>query len=202
MLWGWFPQGNNMQYREYLWLSTNVKERVTFSSLLLSTRLQAPVVPDFSLFGQIIGDAFALAFVGYGIAISLGRIFALKYGYSVDSNQVGRWRRGWNMSNLFMDLYMLLFLFSVRNSLPWVWVTQLEGFSSASPSAAPCLAPWCRRAQEGGHRWDFFCWGAFEHIHYLLSKGLLLFGQDDPVLRLASNLNQGNIKTHSMILLQ
>ncbi|KAF3860188.1 hypothetical protein F7725_000443 [Dissostichus mawsoni] len=35
----------------------------------------------------VIGDAFALAVVGYGIAISLGRIFALKYGYKVDSNQ-------------------------------------------------------------------------------------------------------------------
>ncbi|XP_056895957.1 solute carrier family 26 member 6 [Takifugu flavidus] len=53
----------------------------------IPTGLQAPVVPDFSLFGQVIGDAFALAFVGYGIAISLGRIFALKYGYNVDSNQ-------------------------------------------------------------------------------------------------------------------
>lgn len=68
----------------------DVKEGVMFSSLFLSTRLQPPVVPDFSLFSQVIGDAFALAFVGYGIAISLGRIFALKYGYTVDSNQVGR----------------------------------------------------------------------------------------------------------------
>ncbi|XP_013857216.1 solute carrier family 26 member 6 [Austrofundulus limnaeus] len=49
--------------------------------------LQPPVVPAMSLFGQVIGDAFALAVVGYGIAISLGRIFALKYGYKVDSNQ-------------------------------------------------------------------------------------------------------------------
>lgn len=37
---------------------------------------------------SVIGDAFALAVVGYGIAISLGRILALKYGYKVDSNQV------------------------------------------------------------------------------------------------------------------
>lgn len=49
--------------------------------------LQGPVFPTTSLFGQVIGDAFALAVVGYGIAISLGRIFALKYGYKVDSNQ-------------------------------------------------------------------------------------------------------------------
>ncbi|KAL1021378.1 hypothetical protein UPYG_G00012530 [Umbra pygmaea] len=49
--------------------------------------LQPPVLPKASLFGQVIGDAFALSVVGYGIAISLGRIFALKYGYKVDSNQ-------------------------------------------------------------------------------------------------------------------
>ncbi|XP_061689023.1 solute carrier family 26 member 6 isoform X1 [Syngnathoides biaculeatus] len=49
--------------------------------------LQPPIFPSASLFGQVIGDAFALAVVGYGIAISLGRIFALKYGYKVDSNQ-------------------------------------------------------------------------------------------------------------------
>nr|BAD22607.1 solute carrier family 26 member 6 b [Anguilla japonica] len=49
--------------------------------------LQPPVLPAASIFGQVIGDAFALSVVGYGIAISLGRIFALKYGYKVDSNQ-------------------------------------------------------------------------------------------------------------------
>lgn len=56
----------------------------------MSASLQAPVLPDVNLFSHVIGDAFALSVVGYGIAISLGRIFALKYGYSVDSNQVGR----------------------------------------------------------------------------------------------------------------
>ncbi|XP_065103168.1 solute carrier family 26 member 6 isoform X1 [Paramisgurnus dabryanus] len=49
--------------------------------------LQAPVPPAFNLMGSMVGDAFALAVVGYGIAISLGRIFALKYAYKVDSNQ-------------------------------------------------------------------------------------------------------------------
>ncbi|XP_028266374.1 solute carrier family 26 member 6 [Parambassis ranga] len=54
---------------------------------LIPSGLQPPVLPVASLFGQMIGDAFALSVVGYGIAISLGRIFALKYGYKVDSNQ-------------------------------------------------------------------------------------------------------------------
>uniref|UniRef100_A0A4W6G7L2 Solute carrier family 26 member 6 n=1 Tax=Lates calcarifer TaxID=8187 RepID=A0A4W6G7L2_LATCA len=54
---------------------------------IIPSGLQPPVLPAASLFGQVIGDAFALSVVGYGIAISLGRIFALKYGYKVDSNQ-------------------------------------------------------------------------------------------------------------------
>ncbi|XP_072328985.1 solute carrier family 26 member 6-like isoform X2 [Scyliorhinus torazame] len=49
--------------------------------------LQAPVPPDFSMASSLLGDAFALAIVGYGITISLGKIFALKHGYQVDSNQ-------------------------------------------------------------------------------------------------------------------
>ncbi len=36
----------------------------------------------------MIGDAFAIAIVGYAINISLGKTFALKHGYKVDSNQV------------------------------------------------------------------------------------------------------------------
>uniref|UniRef100_A0AAX7TTX4 SLC26A/SulP transporter domain-containing protein n=1 Tax=Astatotilapia calliptera TaxID=8154 RepID=A0AAX7TTX4_ASTCA len=54
---------------------------------VIPSGLQPPVFPDTSVFGQVIGDGFALSVVGYGIAISLGRIFALKYGYKVDSNQ-------------------------------------------------------------------------------------------------------------------
>ncbi|XP_024916142.1 solute carrier family 26 member 6, like 1 [Cynoglossus semilaevis] len=49
--------------------------------------LSAPSVPDVSVFGEVLGDAFALAIVGYAISISLGKTFALKHGYKVDSNQ-------------------------------------------------------------------------------------------------------------------
>ncbi|KAM4612652.1 solute carrier family 26 member 6, like 1 [Polymixia lowei] len=49
--------------------------------------LSSPSSPDVSLFGEVIGDAFALAIVGYAISISLGKTFALKHGYKVDSNQ-------------------------------------------------------------------------------------------------------------------
>ncbi|KAM9855243.1 solute carrier family 26 member 6-like [Aulostomus maculatus] len=49
--------------------------------------LQAPRAPDATLFSEVIGDAFAVAVVGYAINISLGKTFALKHGYKVDSNQ-------------------------------------------------------------------------------------------------------------------
>ncbi|XP_034551763.1 solute carrier family 26 member 6 [Notolabrus celidotus] len=49
--------------------------------------LKAPRAPDVTLFSQVIGDAFAVAIVGYAINISLGKTFALKHGYKVDSNQ-------------------------------------------------------------------------------------------------------------------
>ncbi|XP_029292365.1 solute carrier family 26 member 6 isoform X2 [Cottoperca gobio] len=49
--------------------------------------LKAPRAPDATLFSELIGDAFAVAIVGYAINISLGKTFALKHGYKVDSNQ-------------------------------------------------------------------------------------------------------------------
>uniref|UniRef100_A0A3P9JNM6 Si:ch211-117c9.2 n=1 Tax=Oryzias latipes TaxID=8090 RepID=A0A3P9JNM6_ORYLA len=49
--------------------------------------LKAPRTPDVTFFSQLIGDAIAVAIVSYAITISLGKTFALKYGYKVDSNQ-------------------------------------------------------------------------------------------------------------------
>lgn len=47
-----------------------------------------PRVPDYTLFPSVVGEAFAIAVVGYAINISLGKTFGLKHGYKVDSNQV------------------------------------------------------------------------------------------------------------------
>ncbi|KAM4562534.1 solute carrier family 26 member 6-like [Odontesthes bonariensis] len=49
--------------------------------------LKPPRAPDVTLFSEVVGDAFAVAIVGYAINISLGKTFALKHGYKVDSNQ-------------------------------------------------------------------------------------------------------------------
>ncbi|KAI5617985.1 prestin [Silurus asotus] len=53
----------------------------------IPTGLQAPALPDFSLFPNVLTDAVAAAVVGFSIGISLAKIFALKYNYSVDGNQ-------------------------------------------------------------------------------------------------------------------
>uniref|UniRef100_A0A8C2BCQ9 Solute carrier family 26 member 6, like n=1 Tax=Cyprinus carpio TaxID=7962 RepID=A0A8C2BCQ9_CYPCA len=44
-------------------------------------------IPNASVFSEVVLDAFAMAIVGYAISISLGKTFALKHGYKVDSNQ-------------------------------------------------------------------------------------------------------------------
>uniref|UniRef100_A0A8C2BF64 Solute carrier family 26 member 6, like n=1 Tax=Cyprinus carpio TaxID=7962 RepID=A0A8C2BF64_CYPCA len=46
-----------------------------------------PSIPNASVFSEVVLDAFAMAIVGYAISISLGKTFALKHGYKVDSNQ-------------------------------------------------------------------------------------------------------------------
>ncbi|XP_041820005.1 LOW QUALITY PROTEIN: prestin-like [Chelmon rostratus] len=49
--------------------------------------LLPPAAPDFSLLPRLVTDSFAVAIVGFSMGISLAKIFALKHGYSVDSNQ-------------------------------------------------------------------------------------------------------------------
>ncbi|XP_017366932.1 solute carrier family 26 member 6 isoform X6 [Cebus imitator] len=53
----------------------------------IPTGLVPPVAPNSQLFSKLMGSAFAIALVGFAIAISLGKIFALRHGYRVDSNQ-------------------------------------------------------------------------------------------------------------------
>ncbi|XP_041702747.1 solute carrier family 26 member 6 [Coregonus clupeaformis] len=49
--------------------------------------LQPPSSPNISLWSSVVGDSFAIGIVGYAVNISLGKIFAQKHSYKVDSNQ-------------------------------------------------------------------------------------------------------------------
>uniref|UniRef100_A0A8C6PMU7 Solute carrier family 26 member 6, like 1 n=1 Tax=Nothobranchius furzeri TaxID=105023 RepID=A0A8C6PMU7_NOTFU len=68
----------------YAHLNTNYTVSVVGE---IPSGLSSPSVPDVSIFRKVIGDAFALAIVGYAVSISLGKTFASKHGYKVDSNQ-------------------------------------------------------------------------------------------------------------------
>lgn len=99
-----------------IWISDKVATIVLLSSsnLILPTSLSSPRVPDISIFGDVIGDAFALALVAYAISISLGKTFALKHGYKVDSNQV--------IHRMFNHLSYAMLTFSVStHMLPSLW---------------------------------------------------------------------------------
>ncbi|NXU96900.1 S26A6 protein, partial [Cettia cetti] len=66
----------------------NLKDKFGISVVgNIPSGLKPPVAPNVNYFGQVAGNAFAIAVVGYAICISLGKIFALKHGYKVDSNQ-------------------------------------------------------------------------------------------------------------------
>ncbi|KAJ8262074.1 hypothetical protein GJAV_G00161890 [Gymnothorax javanicus] len=53
----------------------------------IPTGLLPPAIPEFSVLPNLITDSIAIAIVGFSMAISLAKIFALKHGYSVDGNQ-------------------------------------------------------------------------------------------------------------------
>ncbi|KAM6293070.1 pendrin isoform 2-T2 [Porphyrio hochstetteri] len=47
-----------------------------------------PEPPDVSLFSQMIAASFSIAIVAYAIAVSVGKVYATKYDYAIDGNQV------------------------------------------------------------------------------------------------------------------
>ncbi|XP_068023203.1 prestin isoform X1 [Melanerpes formicivorus] len=49
--------------------------------------LRAPAVPEIQLIPAIFVDALAIAIVGFSMAVSMAKIFALKHGYTTDGNQ-------------------------------------------------------------------------------------------------------------------
>lgn len=49
--------------------------------------LRTPVLPDIDLLSKILSDSIAIALVGFSMTVSMGKIFALKHGYTVNGNQ-------------------------------------------------------------------------------------------------------------------
>ncbi|XP_009076534.1 PREDICTED: prestin [Acanthisitta chloris] len=49
--------------------------------------LRAPAVPEVQLIPAVFVDAVAIAIVGFSMAVSMAKIFALKHGYTINGNQ-------------------------------------------------------------------------------------------------------------------
>lgn len=54
----------------------------------LNARFLPPEPPNVSLFSQMIAASFSIAIVAYAIAVSVGKVYATKYDYAIDGNQV------------------------------------------------------------------------------------------------------------------
>lgn len=153
-------------FRIYLLIFPFWLVRTDLLVLYLFASLSPPSVPDFSIFGEVMGDAFALAIVGYAISISLGKTFALKHGYKVDSNQVSQNSQNKfhmncaNTINLQPFSYFVLLPLYFCNCVPalprswWRWasVMQLEASFSATPFAPLCLEVSSKRRLEEKHK--------------------------------------------------
>lgn len=58
------------------------------SNVFCVCRFPQPAFPPVNLFHQVAVDAFVIAIVSFAINISMGKLFAKKHGYSLESNQV------------------------------------------------------------------------------------------------------------------
>jgi MFS superfamily sulfate permease-like transporter len=50
--------------------------------------IPAPKLPNFSLVRLLVSDSFNIAIVSFAINISMGKLFAKKYNYNINANQV------------------------------------------------------------------------------------------------------------------
>ncbi|KAF3819024.1 hypothetical protein GH733_013174, partial [Mirounga leonina] len=46
-----------------------------------------PILPPVSLFSEMLAASFSIAVVAYAIAVSVGKVYAIKYDYTIDGNQ-------------------------------------------------------------------------------------------------------------------
>lgn len=58
------------------------------SSVCEFSRFLPPFVPPVSSFSKMLTASFSIAVVAYAIAVSVGKVYATKYDYAIDGNQV------------------------------------------------------------------------------------------------------------------
>lgn len=65
-----------------------VQSKLVTPIYFLNARFLPPEPPNVSLFSQMIAASFSIAIVAYAIAVSVGKVYATKYDYAIDGNQV------------------------------------------------------------------------------------------------------------------
>ncbi|NXF85114.1 S26A3 protein, partial [Eubucco bourcierii] len=53
----------------------------------LEEGFQAPAAPDVHILQKCIGDGFSIAIVGFAVAFSVAKVYAIKHDYTIDGNQ-------------------------------------------------------------------------------------------------------------------
>ncbi|XP_070610797.1 chloride anion exchanger [Erythrolamprus reginae] len=66
----------------------NFKEKFQVDTVgTLDIGFQAPVAPDLKYFERCVGDSISIAIVGFAVAFSVAKVYAIKHDYPIDANQ-------------------------------------------------------------------------------------------------------------------
>lgn len=69
---------------------------VCLSDYLLFFRFEPPSAPNMQIFQLTVMEAFPMAIVGFAVAFSVAKVYAVKHDYLIDGNQVIK-QLTWNL---------------------------------------------------------------------------------------------------------
>ncbi|XP_059964210.1 pendrin isoform X3 [Mesoplodon densirostris] len=93
-----------------------------------------PVIPSVSLFSEMLTASFSIAVVAYAIAVSVGKVYAIKYDYTIDGNQEFI---AFGISNIFSGFFSC---FVATTALSRTAVQESTGGKTQSVLAAVVIA--------------------------------------------------------------
>ena len=73
------------QLKNHITIQSNYKQDCNVS--IHCCRLPEPALPVLSLFSELVWDSLIIAVVAYGFSLSMGKVIAKKFNYSINGNQ-------------------------------------------------------------------------------------------------------------------
>ena len=67
------------------------------NALISLPRYEPPLAPNLDIFQETAVESFPIAIVGFAVAVSVAKLYAVKHDYTIDGNQVmynARFRKG------------------------------------------------------------------------------------------------------------